>query len=185
MDLLTRFLVPAFTFLLGWWLQSYRTQTAEDIQQLSELAREIEVARDFATDYWSRDRQDDDRSLEVKMRSSLHLTFAMVPDANVADGDALALQVDRYYELITSGTFETAEKSSDLGRALEIRIAAAELIALLRKRRRHMNSWAFVPATVWRAIRRFPAVARDPYKLGQATRRWRQKHFGGDVNNRG
>lgn len=177
-DLLSKLVLPVVTFLIGAWLQSFRTQHSEDIGQLNELIDEIKEARDLATDYWATDPADTEVSLSVKVRSCLHLIFAMAADAHLDALPGAQDALDGLYGEATGGTFETADRKADLGKALEIRIAAADLISLLRRRRRQINSWVYLPAEALNGVRGWLGTSLRPYELGRATSRWTKKLFG-------
>ncbi|MDB5540088.1 MAG: hypothetical protein JWQ89_1815 [Devosia sp.] len=178
-DFLAKFILPIFTFALGAWIQSYRTQSSEDIGQLNELIDEIKEARELATEYWSRSTHEDDASLAVKVRSCGHLIFAMAAEANFADRSELDDAVQGFFEAATGGAFETADKAADLGRALEMRIAAADLISIVRRQRRRISSWVFLPAAAVGGIRNWAGTRLTAYQLGRTTKRWTTKFLGG------
>jgi hypothetical protein len=179
-DFLTRVVLPIVTFLAGAFVQSLRTQHSETIAQINDLMKELEAAREVATEYWLKQETDPDaKLLAVKVRSAFHLIYAIAGQDLVADPEAeLYPALDEFYSVATGGAFETAERPQDAETAFELRLAAAQALTILRARRRQVSSWTYMFVAMNEGLSRWRKQNFSFYALGRVARRTLKKLAG-------
>ena len=158
MDELLKIALPISTFFLGAWLNAVRVASSENIEQLNEIIDEIKSIELLAVDYWSDSRNDESPRAEVMIKGGMFLLSKLMSatDGLYGDLDFLSMRcLDDFVDAVTGGTFETISRNADLGRAMDVRRAAAELVVVTRRRRFELSSPAAVGARVrdiWQGI---------------------------------
>lgn len=144
----------AVSFVLGALWQSWRASSSEVASQLNDLLKEVKALEELSTEYWVSDATNEKESeLTVRLRGA---SFAIA--AFEAQIDLLFHQrassyrnsVDTLIITCTGGTFETAERTSDASRAIEVRQIAAEVASLIRMSRQES---AGLVAIIWEVVR--------------------------------
>lgn len=109
-----------------------QTKFGYGVDDIQFLCEQVNLAREAALDYWSKNAKDDTVLLAARIIGHLHCCAELISSTNLgndADRKTLQAELSKFRNVCTSGNFGDADRQMELERLPNIEIEGRVLVA--------------------------------------------------------